>query len=1009
MSSLIRDEARRGYWRSLEQLAATPEYQELAAQEFPSGLDANWTEASRRRFLQLVGASLALAGASSCYWQKETIAPFNDRPEGRVPGKPRRFATSMELGGWGKGLLVTSYDGRPVKVEGNAEHPSSAGATDVYAQAATLELYDPDRSRALARAGAATAPSWDDFDRWAEQRFGARAGDGAGLAVIAEATSSPSFARLRAAFAKRFPRALWATWEPLARDRELAGCALAFGQALRPVCHFEKALAILCLDDDPLLAHPDALRQARAFSSKRRPEGEMSRLFAVESRFTTTGACADHRLPLRAGQIESFLLELEALLAARHGLQVPDAPAGGRLDDPAARVFLEAVAGDLAAHRGAGLITVGAGQPASVHARAQRLNVLLGNAGRTVDYLATEAWNPFEELAGVTRELEGGRIDTVLVLGGNPLYDAPADLGFAAAFARAEERIHLALYRNETSEAATWHLPRAHFLESWGDCLSWDGTLTLRQPLIEPLWGGRSELEVLARLAGEPATAGRALVRATHAVDEPTWRKMLHDGLLAGSRPAAVPVQARSLPAPAPAAAGGGLELCLHGDATLYDGRFANSGWLQELPDPLTTLTWDNALLIGAATAARLGVEHATLVELTAGGRKLRVPAYVMPGQAPDSLALALGYGRTAAGHVGGLAGDGVAPAGVDAYALRTSAAPYRVAGVELSALGIPCELATMQDHHQIDTIGQKGRDERLGQLVRESDLDGFREHPEFAKHMVHHPPLESLWPERSYETGHKWGMAIDLNQCIGCNACTIACQAENNISVVGREQVLRGREMHWIRIDRYFKGEIDNPQVVNQPMACQHCEMAPCEEVCPVAATSHSSEGLNDMIYNRCVGTRYCSNNCPFKVRRFNYFNFNEDLRGPENEVRKLAKNPEVTIRFRGVMEKCSFCIQRIAAAKHDARIEDRTVGGDEVVTACQQVCPTEAIVFGDLNDPRSRVAALQGSARSYEMLGELNLKTRTRYLARVRNPHPALAPAAHPAAGGHEEVHHG
>ncbi len=1021
MSPLIRDEANQTYWRSLEQLAATPEYQELAAKEFPAGDEVNWTESSRRRFLQLVGASVALAGASSCYWQKETIAPFNDRPEGRVPGQARHFATSMELGGWGTGLVVTSYDGRPTKVEGNPEHPASAGATSIYAQAATLELYDPDRSRAVGRIadGAAQASSWKEFDRWAENRFTNLAGNGAELAVIAEATSSPSMARLRARFAKRFPKAAWATWEAVGRSAETAGCELAFGQSLRPLYHFENALAVLCLDDDPLLDHPNALRHARGFASRRKPEGEMSRIYAAESRFSSTGAAADHRLPLRSEQIEAFLLDLEAVLAAEHGLSLPDPASGGNLSGESVREFLKAAAEDLAGHRGGGLITVGAGQPARVHARAHRLNQLLGNAGRTVEYLPAESSDPIAELGAVTEGLNAGRYKTVVVIGGNPVYDAPADFGFAEAYAKAEERVHLSLYRNETSEASTWQLPRTHFLESWGDCLGWDGTITLRQPLIDPLWGGRGELELMARMVEAVELEGRGIVRKTHDVDDSAWRTLLHDGLKKDSRPAAVQVRAGKLDPPALAsgqtkghAGNGELELCFHADSTLYDGRFANSGWLQELPDPLTTMVWDNAVLIGVGTAEELGVENATLVDLEVNGRSMTVPAYVMPGQAPGSLALALGYGRTVAGHVGGLVSDDVAPVGFDIYPLRNSADPYRVSGVTVTPTGTPFELAMMQDHHQIDTIGQEGRDARLDQVVREADLAEYKQHPDFAQHMVHHPPQESLWPERTYEEGRKWGMNIDLNQCIGCNACTIACQSENNISVVGKDQVLVGREMQWIRIDRYFKGGTDNPEVVNQPMACQHCEMAPCEQVCPVAATTHSSEGLNDMIYNRCVGTRYCSNNCPFKVRRFNYFNLNEDLKGPDNEVRWMAKNPEVTVRFRGVMEKCSFCVQRIAAVKHDARVADREVGGDEVVTACQQVCPTEAIVFGDLNDPNSRVAQLQKSGRAYEMLSELNLKTRTRYMARVRNPHPRLAAAAAaaaPAAHAEEEVHHG
>ncbi|RMH04802.1 MAG: 4Fe-4S dicluster domain-containing protein [Planctomycetota bacterium] len=1022
MSPLNRHRPESGYWRSLEQLAATPEYQELAAREFPDGGgEVEWTESTRRRFLQLVGASVALAGASACYWQKEMIAPFRDRPEGRVPGIPRRFATAMELGGWAAGLVVTSYDGRPVKVEGNPDHPGSAGATNAFAQAATLELYDPDRARAVLRAGgdgAVEETDWAAFDQWAERHFAGLAGRGQALAVVAEASHSPSLERLRARFAERFPGALWATWEPVNRDEETAGCALAFGRPLRPVNHFELASVVLSLDGDPLLDHPDAVRQARGFAARRRPEGEMSRVYAVESRYTTTGAAADHRLPLRSEQVEPFLLDLEAVLAEEHGLEVPGGVHGRNLGGDRVHDFLAALAEDLAAHRGAGLITVGPGQPARVHARAQRLNALLGNTGRTVEYLPAAAPIGVNGLRQVVAGLNAGAIETVVVLGGNPVYDAPADLDFAGAYAKAGERIHLSLYRNETSRASTWQLPRAHFLEAWGDCRSWDGTVSLRQPLIDPLYGGRSELELLARLVGAEAVDGRTIVRRTHGrASDADWRGWLHDGLIAGSRPAPETVRAGELPPPALAPeqlrdrlGNGELELTFHADSTLYDGRFANSSWLQELPDPLTTLTWDNALLVAVGTAAELGVAHGDLVDLRVGEVELRLPVYVMPGQAPGSLAVALGYGRTAAGHVGGLVEDEVAPVGFDAYRLRTSGALWRLGGAGLAPTGLKYELATVQDHHQIDTVGQKGRDERLAEVVRETDLAGFRREPDFARHLVHHPPAKSLFPQREYDHGHQWGMAIDLNQCTGCNACTIACQAENNIPVVGKEQVLVGREMHWIRIDRYFKGEADDPQVVNQPMACQHCEMAPCEEVCPAAATMHSAEGLNEMVYNRCIGTRYCSNNCPFKVRRFNFFNYNEELKGEENKVKWLGKNPEVTIRFRGVMEKCTFCVQRIAAARHDARVRGGEVGGNDVVTACQQVCPTGAIVFGDLNDPDSRVARIHATPRAYEMLTELNLHTRTRYLARVRNPHPRLAPAA---AAGHgaaaEEVHHG
>ncbi len=1024
MSPLERSAATRSYWRSLEELADTDRFRELQAKEFPAGDEEHWTESSRRRFLQLIGASVALASASSCYWQKETIAPFNERPEDRIPGKPRYFASAMEVGGVGRALLVTSYDGRPTKVDGNPEHPASRGASEVWAQASTLEMYDPDRSRGPMRAGADGAlvdSSWKEFEAWVAESLPEAVGPGgAGLAVIAEASSSPARAAAQEALQRRFPQLRWVEYEPVSRQNELLGCVLAFGSSVRPRVDFSQAKVVLSLDDDPLQVHPGMLANVRGYAANRKPEkGPMSRLYAVEARYTTTGAAADHRLPLRAEQVGPFLADLEDLLVREYGLKLPDREprtvSGGRLKATPVPAFLAALASDLASNRGAGLICVGSGQPPEVHARAQRLNVLLGNLGKTVDFLPARPGPDFGAFRKLSAELAAGKVPVVVVLGGNPVYDAPGDLDFAAAYAKASTRIHFGLFRDETAHASTWHLPRAHALECWGDCRTWDGTYTLQQPLIEPLWGGRSPLEFLSLLAGNPEADGMELVQAASGQSGAAWRKLVHDGFLLGSAAAPVEVQPRQLEAPKFEArqlqegdlAAGELEIAFYAHPHLYDGRYANNGWLLELPEPLTTLTWDNAALLSMRTAEALGIENGTLVDLELDGRTVRLPAYVEPGHADGSISVALGFGRTAAGHVGGLLGDDAPPVGTDVNPLRRSTAPDFDHGLRVVATGIAYQLATAQDHHLIDTLGMEGRAERVPELVREADLAEWKEDPQFAAHEDHHEPLVSLWEERTYEGVHKWGMSVDLATCVGCNACTIACQSENNISVVGKEQVLKGREMHWIRLDRYFTGSIESPRVLTQPMTCQQCEMAPCEEVCPVAATMHTDEGLNDMVYNRCVGTRYCANNCPFKVRRFNFHLYNENLRDPENEVLKMGKNPEVTIRSRGVMEKCSYCVQRIASARHDARLEGRPIRDGEVTPACAQVCPAEAIVFGDLNDLGSRVSAEHANPRAYEMLAELNLKTRNRFLARVRNPHPALAERV--GAASEEVEHHG
>jgi Fe-S-cluster-containing dehydrogenase component len=631
-----------------------------------------------------------------------------------------------------------------------------------------------------------------------------------------------------------------------------------------------------------------------------------------------------------------------------------------------------------------------------VHALAALMNVALGAVGGLVTYVADDdPGRPasLEALRALCADLAAGTVDTLLILGGNPVYDAPADLDFAGCLKRVPNSVHLSLYDNETSRGCRWHVPRAHALESWSDARSWDGTYSVVQPLIEPLYGGRTPIEVVAALLGEDGAKGHDLVRRAFAAlvpaaadGEAAWRRTLHDGVLAGS--ALPPVETRERLEALQAslggvAAGGGwrrsgqLEAVFLADRKVHDGRFANNAWLQELPEPLTKITWDNAALLSVTTAARLGVATGDLVKVSVATRSLEIAAYVMPGQADDTVVLPLGYGRTAAGTVG----DG---AGFDTYRLRPAATPDTASGVTVERTGRRYPLALTQDHHAIDEVGFKERGLRVAALVREGTLAEYVRHPEFAREMAEEPVPAPLFRELEYDGEHQWGMAIDLNACIGCGACSIACQAENNIAVVGKEQVARGREMHWIRVDRYFAGKTEDPKVAFQPIACQHCENAPCEQVCPVAATVHSSEGLNEMVYNRCVGTRYCSNNCPYKVRRFNYLNYRKQL----TQVEKMVFNPEVTVRARGVMEKCTYCVQRIEAVKITARNDRRPIRDGEIVPACAQTCPTQAITFGDVKDPASRVARLHAHHRAYGILGELHTRPRTRYLAKLRNP---------------------
>jgi MoCo/4Fe-4S cofactor protein with predicted Tat translocation signal len=1021
MPSLDLKKTGKTFWRSLDELADTEEFREFMASEFAgySVSEMMLGSSSRRQFLKIMGASLALGGLVGCRrWPKRTLAPYSERPDGRVPGVTEQYASIMEVVGTGKPVMVTAFDGRPIKIEGNPEHPASGGAADTYMQASVLDLYDPERSRSVMERTESEqhVRTWEQFDTFADAHFAnLKSSRGRGLAVLSEAVGSPTMRRLRDAFMRTYPQATWHEYESVSFDVETAGTRRAFGRPLRPIIHLDEADVIVSFDADLLGEHPDALRHARDWAAKRRTadEGAMSRMYVAESRLSTTGARADERFAARPSRIE-------ALARAIHALAMDETPTV----DAEILPHAEAVIAELEAHRGHVVLAAGPTQPASVHAICHALNSRYGAVGRTVTYIEVDDRpSHVEALAELTTELNAGDVETLVIVGGNPVYDAPVDLEFGAAMAKAPVSIHLSMETNETARASRWSLPRAHYLEAWGDAASWDGTIGLAQPLIEPLYEGRSAIEIVAQIIDGRRTPGYDLVRETMLPlvgGEQGWRRAVHDGHVAAGAPRRVtPGMPDVLNLGAPTATAE-MEAVFVADACVYDGRFANNGWLQELPDPMTTVTWDNAAVLSPATAKRLRVEDGDMVGVEIDGREVEIAAFVLPGAAADVVVLPLGYGRTASGHVG-------QDVGVNVNAIRTTGA-FGAAPAKVRKLTRTYDLVTTQNHHTISgELLQQQYKQRVDSLIREADLEHYREHPKFATEHSHGDVGLQLFEEPiKYDEGHRWGMTIDLNSCIGCNACVVACQAENNIPIVGKEQVARGREMHWIRLDRYFKGEPDEAQVTHQPITCHHCENAPCEQVCPVAATVHDSEGLNVMVYNRCIGTRYCANNCPYKVRRFNYFDWHtRDPRMEGNDtqphlampdtrtrdevdsIRRMQHNPDVTVRMRGVMEKCTFCTQRIQSAKIHAkneyakgRRESHRVQDGEVTSACAQTCPTQAIVFGDLNDPNSRVHKLFEHNRAYGLLSELNVRPRLKYLAKVRNPKSG---GTH-ASAGHE-----
>ena len=1031
-----RPTAGKQYWRSLEELADSSVLQEFVRREFPQHAEGWDDPIQRRTFIKLMGASLALAGLSGCVYQPpEKIVPYVKQPEDVVPGKSLFFATAFTLGGVAVPLLARANEGRPTKLEGNPDHPINrsgendrgSSATDIFSQASILTLYDPDRSQTTLFRDE-TRP-WTTFVGELRTLLDEQRGkQGSGIRFLTETVTSPTIAAQMKAILTEFPQAKWHSYEPVNDDNARAGAITAFGQPVNTIYNFSAAERILAIDSDFLSCGPGALRYAREFAAKRHggEHGEgMNRLYCIESTPSTTGAKADHCWNVKPSEIEGIARAIAQQIGANTG--------GGEGKDTE---FVGPLVKDLQAFKGACIVIAGREASPAVHALAHAMNAALGNVGKTVLYTDPIDANPVDQrqsLQDLINEIEGGRVELLVIVGGNPVYNTPADLKLnQERMFKVKTRIHLSMYRDETSELCHWHVPETHYLETWSDARSSDGTVSIIQPLIEPLYQSRSVHEFLAAFtpqydrksydivkeywqtapsAQATGAAGTTTTGSTTAnpapqaspaatptprpVASPTadfenaWRKWVHDGFIPNTalptKTVTANITATNTAATSQPTAQGNFEIVFRADPTIYDGRFANNGWLQELPKSLSKITWDNAALISPNTANQLGITqkigemggdiYVDTIKITYQGRTLNsVPAWITPGQPDNVITVHLGYGRWLPGRVG-------KGHGFNAYAVRTAASPWFGTGAQVSKDTARHQIAATQLHFVMEDRDIV-RSHNVGEEIHK---DGHSEPS--ANETLYDP---TLYDYKKQGMGYAWGMAIDLNNCVGCNACTIACQAENNIPVVGKQEVAQSREMHWIRVDTYFKGDnASHPESTHfMPVPCMHCENAPCEPVCPVHATVHSSEGLNDMVYNRCVGTKYCSNNCPYKVRRFNFFLYQDW----ETPTYQLMRNPDVTVRSRGVMEKCTYCVQRIQEAKITSEIEGRKVRDGEIVTACQAACATEAIVFGDINDPNSRVSRIKANQRNYSLLGELNTHPRTTYLSDMRNPNPEI-----------------
>jgi molybdopterin-containing oxidoreductase family iron-sulfur binding subunit len=999
------------YWRSVDELADTPAFREAVQREFPAQA-AEWIDpVSRRGFLKVMGASLALAGLSGCTKQPdEPIYPYVKEPEDLVLGRPVYFATAFPFPTGAVPLLVKSDAYRPIKLDGNPEHPVNRGSSDPLTQGSLLDLYDPDRSQRVIYRGEVRqfAAFLAAFRAMLSDK---KASGGAGLYILSDTVTSPTLAAQWKTAQQKYPNAKWLQWDPINRDSAYAASKTAFGDYYDAQYRLQDADVIVSLDADFLSAitHPGFLRLAADYAGRRKlaqagSDGNfaMNRLYAIESTPSTTGFKAEHRLALKAGEIASFAAALAASVGA--GGAAPQAMGSG----PAGK-YLSVLAADLKAHGGKCVVIPGEQQAPAVHMAAIAINQALGNVGKTVVY--TETVNPMPSIQGqdivtLVNDMRAGKVDWLVILNANPVYTAPVDLHFEEALSTVKTSAHLGSHLDETGVVTEWHINGTHFLENWSDTRAYDGTATVVQPMIDPLYGGKSAHDVIQSMLDDPDTSPYDAVRKTWMASlgpgdpEHAWRKMLHDGMVPGTayQPKTVSAKIGDLPVTASSDQAGTVEVIFRADPNIYDGRYANVGWLQEVPKPVTSMSWDNAALMSYRTLAKFGLAESDVVAIESNGNTVMAPVLAVPGHPEGSVTLYLGYGRRNGGRVaGGL--------GFNAYAIRSSNALLFASGATMKKTGQTYEFAVTKshytDHRSIAAGGDgsgthslEGNEAMTRGIIRYATLEEFKQQPNFAheeEELSEDPkPDDSMFSNWRYDK-NAWGMAIDMNSCVGCNACIVSCYAENNIAVVGKHNTKDGRIMQWIRIDTYFEGDLDAPRAHFQPMNCQHCENAPCEQVCPVGATVHSPEGLNVMIYNRCVGVRYCSNNCPYKVRRFNFLLFSDF----ETESLKLMRNPDVTVRSRGVMEKCTYCLQRIAAAKIAADKENRDIRDGEIVTACQQACPTGAIVFGNINDRASNVAKLKAQQRNYGVLADLNVRPRTTYIAEVFNPNPDLAEA--------------
>jgi MoCo/4Fe-4S cofactor protein with predicted Tat translocation signal len=998
------------YWRSVDELADSPAFREAVLREFPAQA-AEWIDpVSRRGFLKVMGASLALAGLSGCTKQPdEPIYPYVKEPEDLVLGRPVYFATAFPFPTGAVPLLVKSDAYRPIKLDGNPEHPVNRGSSDPLTQGSLLDLYDPDRSQRVLYRGEVRqfAAFLAAFRAMLADK---KASGGAGLYILSDTVTSPTLAAQWKTAQQSYPNAKWFQWDPVNRDSAYTASKAAFGDYYDAQYRLQDADVIVSLDADFLsgITHPGFLRLAADYASRRKlteagADGSytMNRLYAIESTPTTTGFKAEHRLALKASEVPSFASALAAAVGAG------GSPAQG-MGGPADK-FLSALAADLKANGGKCVVIPGEQQAPAVHLAAIAINQALGNVGKTVVY--TETVNPLPSIQGqdivtLVNDMRAGKVDWLVILNANPAYTAPVDLHFEEALGSVKTSAHLGSHLNETGVVTEWHINGAHYLESWSDTRAYDGTATVMQPMIDPLYGGKSAHDVIQSMLSDPDTSPYEAVRKTWTASlgpgdpEHAWRKILHDGMVPGTayQPKTVSAKIGDLPVTAATDQDGTVEVIFRADPNIYDGRYANVGWLQEIPKPVTSLSWDNAALMSYRTLAKFGLAEQDVVAIESNGNTVMAPVMAVPGHADGAVTLYLGYGRRNGGRVaGGL--------GFNAYAIRSSNALLFAPGATMKKTGQSYEFAVTKSHYTdhrslaaggdgSGTHSLEGNEARTRGIIRYATLDEFKQQPNFAHEddeVAEDPePDTSMFSNWRYDK-NAWGMAIDMNSCVGCNACIVSCYAENNIAVVGRHNTMTGRIMQWLRIDTYFEGDLDAPRAHFQPMTCQHCENAPCEQVCPVGATVHSPEGLNVMVYNRCVGTRYCSNNCPYKVRRFNFLLYSDF----ETESLKLMRNPDVTVRSRGVMEKCSYCTQRIVAAKIAADKENRDIRDGEIVTACQQACPTGAIVFGNINDRASKVAKLKSQQRNYGVLADLNTRPRTTYIAEVFNLNPELAEA--------------